>query len=57
MASRRCAPCGEDKDVQGGMICEKEHFICYSCATWRPSGIFNSREVISRCPLDDTGVK
>lgn len=32
MATRICAKCGKEHDVQGGKICEKGHFICKNCA-------------------------
>ncbi len=40
MSERSCANCGKKKDVYGGKICSKEHFICKSCAFGR-----------STCPL------
>lgn len=43
MAKRICSVCGENKDVSGGKICEKSHFICYSCQKGR-----------SKCPIDST---
>ena len=30
--TRVCSSCGKDKDVSGGKICEKGHFVCKSCA-------------------------
>lgn len=30
--TRVCSACGKDKDVSGGKICEKGHFVCKSCA-------------------------
>ena len=46
MATRICSVCGKDRDVKGGKICEKGHFICYSCQKGR-----------TRCPLDNTNLK
>ncbi len=31
MARRICDICGKDKDVQGGKVCEKGHFVCSQC--------------------------
>jgi hypothetical protein len=31
MARRGCDVCGKDKEVSGGKICEKGHFICKEC--------------------------
>lgn len=41
MTKRVCAGCGKEKEVSGGNVCEKGHFICSSCASGR-----------STCPLD-----
>lgn len=43
MAKRLCSVCGENKDMSGGKICEKGHFICYSCQKYK-----------SKCPIDST---
>ena len=32
MPKRVCDVCGKNKDVSGGKICEKGHFVCSSCA-------------------------
>jgi len=40
MPRRTCDACGKEKDVYGGKVCEKGHFICSSCAYGR-----------STCPL------
>lgn len=47
MAKRVCAECGEDKDIKGGKICEKGHFLCKACASkgWSPR---------KNCPVCDT---
>jgi hypothetical protein len=54
LATRVCAVCGETKDVEGGMMCEKGHFICWSCSG-KGKGIFLDY-TISRCPIDNTKV-
>lgn len=38
MGKRVCSECGEDKDIKGGKICEKGHFLCKACASkgWSP---------------------
>lgn len=46
MAKRVCANCGKEKEVSGGKICEKDHFICSSCASGR-----------TQCPVDKTKMK
>jgi hypothetical protein len=43
---RKCAKCGEEKEVKGGKICAKEHFICQRHASGR-----------STCPLCGTKLK
>jgi len=35
MPNRICDSCGKKKDVYGGKICEKGHFICKSCGYTR----------------------
>lgn len=46
MARRVCANCGQEKDVSGGRVCPKDHFICSSCVY---GGFFGpTRE---SCPL------
>jgi hypothetical protein len=44
MATRTCVNCGKDKDLKGGKVCEKGHFVCYACT----SGIMGKKY----CPLD-----
>lgn len=41
MLMRVCAACGETKDLRGGKICEKGHFICSSC-----------QRRVTKCPID-----
>lgn len=37
MSKRRCAVCNKDKDMAGGKICEKGHFICADhIYSWMP---------------------
>ena len=38
MAKRICARCGKEKDISGGKVCEKGHFICKDCV-W-DTGLF-----------------
>lgn len=40
MSKRKCAKCGEEKEVKGGKICVNDHFICQQHASGR-----------STCPL------
>jgi rubrerythrin len=28
MAQRICSVCGKKKEISGGKICEKDHFVC-----------------------------
>lgn len=51
MPKRTCAACGNEKDVSGGKICEKGHFICSSCIN-KNVGIFSG--AMKTCPLDET---
>ena len=47
MTERKCANCGELKDVYQGKICQKnDHFLCKDCAFYR-----------SECPLDGSPLK
>jgi len=46
MTRRKCASCGQEKDVYGGKTCEKDHFICKAHAYNRTT-----------CPLDGTRLK
>ncbi len=47
MSKRICAKCGKEKDISGGKVCEKGHFICNSCV-W-DVGFFSSERKF--CPL------
>lgn len=51
MSKRNCAKCGKDKEVEGGRICEKGHFICKSCV-WETAGFLSDER--KRCPLCKT---
>jgi hypothetical protein len=31
MPTRKCDGCGQVKDVHGGKVCEKGHFLCSGC--------------------------
>ena len=35
MSKRLCAKCGKEKNVSGGKICEKGHFVCSVCGSGR----------------------
>jgi len=35
MPKRVCACCGKERDISGGKICEKGHFICRKCNSGR----------------------
>jgi hypothetical protein len=48
MPKRNCAACGENKDVEGGKICETGHFVCKKCF-WATSGVFSSPS--KQCPV------
>jgi hypothetical protein len=54
MPTRICAICGKNKDVEGGMICEKGHFICWACSGKGDGIIFDYTR--TRCPIDNTKV-
>jgi hypothetical protein len=47
MAMRNCAVCGENRDVSGGVVCEKGHFICAKDAGKASS----FSHTITRCPV------
>jgi len=47
MAKRVCGECGRDKDVSGGKVCEKGHFICKECVY---RGVFLISEK-GHCPI------
>jgi len=32
MSARVCAVCGNAKDLDGGMVCEKGRFVCHACS-------------------------
>jgi len=49
MAKRVCACCGKEKDVAGGRICEKGHFICYHCV--HETDVLLSTSGKSKCPI------
>lgn len=46
MPERICAGCGNKKSIRNGKICEKGHFLCYSCSSGK-----------SRCPMCDTNMR
>jgi len=48
MPKRICAKCGKEKEISGGKVCEKGHFICKSCV-WETAGFFSNERRI--CPL------
>ena len=47
MARRICSACGEEHNVSGGKICEKDHFICKDCVY---SGVIFISEK-AHCPI------
>jgi hypothetical protein len=49
MSKRVCAKCGKNKDVEGGLVCEKGHFICHGCSG-KAAGIFFDH-TLSKCPV------
>lgn len=49
MPTRACAACGEKKEIEGGMICERGHFICRACSGKSKGIIFD--HTLSRCPV------
>jgi hypothetical protein len=51
-AKRMCAKCGRERDIQGGKVCEKGHFVCKECV--KPSGFFASE--LKKCPLCQTKI-
>ena len=49
MAKRNCAECGKDKEISGGKVCEKGHFVCGYCVG---GGVFSSAK--NKCPICKT---
>jgi len=45
MPRRICDACGKEREVRGGKVCSKGHFICSSCIG---GGLFGGR---TTCPL------
>jgi len=37
MTKRKCAKCGEEKEVRGAKTCVNDHFICYTCGWGKSS--------------------
>ena len=48
MPKRICDACGKEKDVYGGKVCSKGHFICQACYMSRGS---------TKCPLCGTPLR
>ncbi len=46
MPRRTCDSCGKDKDVHGGKVCEKGHFVCSSCVHYDFLG-----SIRTTCPI------
>jgi len=57
MAKRKCASCGESKEVRGGKVCENDHFVCSECV--HGSGVVQVLLGPSRssCPLCSTKLR
>jgi hypothetical protein len=53
MAERVCCKCNKKKDMKGGKICEKDHFVCKGCLY---SGTIFVSEM-KYCPLDETKLR
>ena len=51
MAKRTCVKCGKEKELEGGKICEKGHFVCSSCKSGY--GFFGNAD-LSKCPVCKT---
>jgi len=49
MDTRNCAKCAKEKPVEGGMVCEKGHFICKKCNTI--PHVLTKDDHITKCPL------
>ena len=49
MPKRHCAECGKDKEISGGRVCEKGHFICAYCVR---GGFFDPTK--TKCPICKT---
>ncbi len=55
MAHRNCAECGKDKELTGGKVCEKGHFICKHCVNKDSDFLFSRPK--SKCPICSTRLK
>jgi hypothetical protein len=49
MAKRVCSSCGKEKELEGGKICEKGHFICKQCVYKGSDLIFTYEK--NKCPV------
>ena len=48
MPKRICDVCGKEKDVKGGKVCAKGHFVCKE-DIWKTAGLLTGPRKI--CPL------
>lgn len=53
MAERVCIVCNKKKNMEGGKICERGHFVCRSCVY---TGGF-IRPDRTHCPTDKTKLR
>ena len=49
-AKRACAKCGKEKELEGGKVCEKGHFVCKACVGH--DGFLSSAS--TKCPVCKT---
>lgn len=52
MAKRTCASCGKDKELEGGKVCERGHFVCKGCVYAGSNMLFLHKK--TKCPLCGT---
>lgn len=52
MSKRSCASCGKEKELKGGRVCEKGHFVCRECVYKGSDFLFTHEK--SKCPICKT---
>lgn len=55
MSKRICVKCGKEKELKGGKICEKGHFVCKEC-TYESWGLIFS-DTLKKCPVCEKPLK
>ena len=53
MPKRTCDVCGKSKEVKGGQVCEKSHFVCSQCSNM--GGLLGGKR--KQCPICKTKLR